>query len=271
MRKRTAHYGIRPSGPPHIGNALTAIFACDLLDKVPGQGKLLISINDWDRCVQGAAGRKKLESFFGFLAKVMGAGSLDVMNTSDILRREKAARLIEAACGQARDILEILGQTCRGVPIFPLDPYTGEYAHISRYAQGRIHSISKDSSGKESHFEYTICSDTPIEMPLELKLALKHAVLQDEVDVFVLGGNYGFTIDKIKRISRLLGADISYELGPTVFSGRRVMSKSRGNIIALEDLLLRYSPDRIHEALLKSLNKGKQQVQAGDILNELFG
>jgi hypothetical protein len=114
-----------------------------------------------------------------------------------------------------------------------------------------------------------IGSDIPIEMPVELKLALKHAVLQDEVDKFVLGGNYAFTIEKIKRMGRLLGADISYEIGPLLFSGRRVMSKSRGNLITLEELLFQYSPDQIYEALLKSIENFKQPIKAEEVLNEL--
>jgi hypothetical protein len=269
QKKKTVHYGIRPSGRPHLGNALTAVFACNLLDKMPGEGnkKLLITINDWDRC-SSSVSVKELEVLFGFLIQIMKTMRLEIISSSDIFKRERGKKLIQSACEQAKEVFAILERSCNGVPIFPMDQNTGEYAFASQYAEGYVNAISKDPSGRKSHFRYIIGSDVPIEMPVELKLALKHAVLKDEVDVFVLGGNYGFTLEKIKRIGELFGVDNTYELGPIVFSGSRVMSKSRGNIIALEDLLLQYSPNRIYNALLKSINT-INAIQAADILNEL--
>jgi len=286
---KTVHYGIRPSGLIHLGNAVTAVYGLKLLDKPDQEQRLVVTVNDWDGSnPQGShydfgapfmliadgreARQRSLENFQKFLEEVACARGirLQMLPASQLFKTGKAKSLFEKLCENGTEIFDILESAQDGVPIFPLDEKTGRYAFKAYYKEGMIEAVSKDVGGKESYFTCSLDPGPPLEMPIEVKLAVKHALL-DDVDLFILGGNYpAFTIEKVKRIERLLGYGREYAQAPVVFVGKRVMSKSRNNIVALDDLLSRYSPSEIYGVIGRAVGESQLIIQAQKILDELM-
>ena len=287
LNSLSVHYGFRPSGRIHLGNALTAVYACRLLAKSNAHEKnLIVTVNDFDgnNCErgeydfgvplalrdEGSVQRKKSTlAFLNFLRAISAESDIlvKVISTTDLLNLEKSKDLVKLICENGQEVFRIIGSSKEGVPVFPLDTATKRYAHTATYDGKTIRATSYFETGLPSNFSYDLESKIPIELPIAVKLALKHTSLREEVDKFVLGGNYlPRTVSEMKAVSSLLGSSPDYYLAPLLINGNKVMSKTRDNVVTLEDTISAECPKEVYEKLERVIESGKRRIQVSDII-----